>query len=196
MNLKKTGIISLAVILSLGTAISVVSANKDIGVLEMIKNNSIIKDQITGKIISQDEDKQIKDSMINEKSKETAKKVEKMLNETWKEVKQSYNIDEENYIKLTLDDLIEPTDEVKIQLIKDQEIAKQISEINNDLPVGSTEPTILIKKDKSEVAFAYKDNDGNNILYKSEKIKKDEWKKDKKNIKGKPKLDINSIKID
>lgn len=128
-----------------------------------------------------------KDMIIKHKNS-----ADKMLNAAWQDIKKSYNINENKYIKLDFNDLCKYDKEKYGAYIDElfyKEILSVVSKNMETLTIGSTKPFILINKDKSQILFLYKDKDGLNI--KIDNTKKDNgWENKKDNLKGEPKLDI------
>lgn len=190
MKLKKIVLCSVITVL-LGTT-AFVYANTDY--LQMKKDKPSAINLDTGKTITSDEETKIQESYNSDTYNVNKKKVAKMLDDVWEDIKKTHGIDETGYIKFTIQDLSKQPDHLK-DVLSDQEIAEQIHVFMTQWPVGATEPTILVKKDKKEVMFAYKDKDNNNILSSSKKYGKS-WKQSQQLKKGKAKLDLNSISAD
>ena len=178
MKRKKFIISSLAVLvlLSSTTVFAVTRGGIIDPRIEAIQKND--KQQITNK------------ATLSPEAKAKNEKIDKMLEAAWNDIKSEYEIDEQQYTIFNMDNLSTLlTGEVEKFSDKDylDKIRPMIEQYVFNAPKYSTSPVILVKNDKSEIIVAYKDNDGNNILKKANKVN-DEWVKTEEIKKGDPKL--------
>ncbi|MCX7746200.1 MAG: hypothetical protein N2645_04815 [Clostridia bacterium] len=107
-----------------------------------------------------------------QEQREKDEKTEKMLGESWQDLRESFDIREKDYIRLNFkefNDFLAGKQSVIHDNSFIQPVAKDIIDTLWKAPEGSTEPNILIKKDYVEILIAYKDKDDNNVLHKFKK---------------------------
>lgn len=124
-------------------------------------------------------------------STESRAKIQKMLDESWQDIKETYAINEDNYIKFNFVDIANPPDEVK-SILDDNEIHRIIHEFSCSMPTQTTEPVVLISKDRKEVLFAAKKVDGENIVFKATK-NGDSWEKYESKAQGRAISSMNNM---
>lgn len=102
------------------------------------------------------------------------------------DIKKTHQINTKDYVEIDLNDLSSFT-QGTLTGFNDKEFTQTASTVifkaMNDSPVGSLKPIVLVKNDKKEILVAYKDNDGNNILEKSQKLENG-WKTEKSSKNG------------
>lgn len=132
-------------------------------------------------------------------------KTQVLLNSANEDLLTSYPFDD-NYITFTAFDI----DEVAGILNVDSEtalgICAQLDELSTNLPIGSTEPLFVVKKDLTEVYVLYKDKDGMNVEESAIKSQSNNttsiYQTDSgcetghQETQGKPILNFDSIEID
>lgn len=116
--------------------------------------------------------------------KANREKVQKMLDASWEDIKESYPVDESRYVRINITDTDNLSDEGK-EMLADQDIARLVHEFTGAMPIGTTEPVVLASRDKQELIYASKDTaDGTNIIFKAVKNGGD-WEKTETQIQGK-----------
>lgn len=130
-------------------------------------------------------------SEIKTKSqKENKAKADLKLNEAWKDIKETYKIDENDYYRISLLDFNDVL-EGKIREISNKDFINDafsfVKEATKNMTFGATIPNVLLKKDESEVIITYKLQDGENYLCKYKK-EGDEWSREESTLPGKPQL--------
>ena len=134
------------VFLSAGTFAAIDKYNE----VQQAKNSTTTK-LLTG------EDK-IKEAQLKQKLNEQSQIV-------WKDIKDTFKIDEKSYKNISIEMLYS---EQSIDGI-DKEIKREVLNYIKEAPIGSYKPFILVKNDNKEVIVTYKDKDGVNILNKMQK---------------------------
>lgn len=134
------------------------------------------------------------DKLLNsEEAKQNALKTATRIEDAWKDIKNTYLIDENQYIKIDKD-LAGNKFISKSPIFSDQSLCMAIydamMEYRKNLQVGDLAPNVLVENDGSEIIVAYKDRDNNNVLLKSSKKDSSWLKEDKKTVKGNPILDV------
>lgn len=133
---------------------------------------------------------------LTEEQKAYEAKLAVIREDVWHDIINTCNIDSDSYLVLESDQF-NAFFNGEIDGFGDKEFLKQIQPIINkyyfNLSIGSTRPFVLIEKDLSEVAVAYKDKDANNHLYTAKK-QKDNWEETSVVKKGKAKLNVDDIK--
>lgn len=122
---------------------------------------------------------------------EKRKKVEDRLNTVWQDIKKTHKIDESQYVILDTTDKFNMFLAGEMEGFTDKDLIAQMDKIFQkglvEIPIGSTKPTILIKKNGQEIVFANKDNEGKNILQVfSKKDKTAEFSKEVLSNQGAP----------
>jgi hypothetical protein len=126
-------------------------------------------------------------------------KMTKKLADAYDDIEQSFRLDRvmEQYVQLGLNEQVLFADG-KMKEFPDRNLCQEIVQIldkkHSKLPIGSVKPLILIKKDGTEIIFAYKKGDINFIDITSKQDK--EWVSRTDSKQGKPELDFDSIKVD
>lgn len=134
-----------------------------------------------------------KHNFKTEKGIDKALKVETKLNDAWKDIKDTFCIDDSEYTLLCT---VEDTNKFfTIDTLKQSEkevvmgINQKYSEIMNTLPIGSTEPVLIVKNDLSTFDLCYKTADGSNVRHHGV-LNNGEWKVKAETKKGKPQMEI------
>lgn len=168
------------------------------GLIEAIKNSQNVKEK--NKAIEElNKETDVKLNSLTSEQKEKRKivleKVKKMMDKYYEEIKIVNGIDDSKYIKLEFSDLNSLFSGEYADISDSQYLSSLqpvLERIMSDLPLGSTEPFLLFKKDKSEVLVAFKDKDGNNIIKKA-LFNGKSWSESEIKTKGSQQLKINDF---
>jgi hypothetical protein len=132
---------------------------------------------------------------LTEEQKAYESKLKAIREDVWQDIKATHDINEDEYLVLEYSQF-NVFFKGELEGFSDKEFLKQVQPIINsyyfNLTSGSTRPFVLIKKDSSEVAVAYKDKEGSNLLFKAKKDGSD-WVETKEVKKGKTKLSVNDV---
>ncbi len=138
-------------------------------------------------------DLEAKKLLDNDEVKENQKKVDKKLADAWEDIKNTNKFDLASYDLLSFSDIANGDMTKKSSSFSNKDFSNDfygfLGEVQLSMNTGDLEPKVLIKKDTSEVIFAYKDSDGNNIV-KTFKRNNDKIDRSEKKVKGKPVLVI------
>lgn len=138
-------------------------------------------------------DAEVKKLLDNDEVKERQKKVDQKLADAWEDIKNTNNFDLASYGLLSFSDIANGDMTKKSPAFSNKNFNNDfygfLREVQSKMKKGDLEPKILIKKDNSEVIFAYKDSDGNNIVRTFER-KNGKIDRSERKVKGKPVLDI------
>lgn len=127
---------------------------------------------------------------------ESEKKIEIMLNDAHTNLKETFEIDDESYVKIdsrSLNDLHNG----KIAEFKNKKFGSEAAQLihGTKFPFGYTVPLIYIKNDKSEIILCAKNEAGESMMI-TLKSNNGNWDKSMVQKNGKPNLKIKDIKVD
>ncbi|KXG74478.1 hypothetical protein [Thermotalea metallivorans] len=124
---------------------------------------------------------------FDSKEEKIAAKTKKRLEYAYSDIKNSLKLDEnlQDYRKVTYPEAI----------ALNREIAREIDDLDQLVPIGSIEPLYFVKNDFSEIMILYKEADGTNVMRRAKK-EGNQWEKYEKKIKGAPIVDIDMIRVD
>lgn len=181
MKLIKNNVVFGSIIVSIILVSAIITANINI----FASTNNLSQKAVDGKYLSNEE---VSKLMDNEEVKMKRENKETRLDNIWDEIKTLYNIDERDYIKVTLEDIHKGKLKEKSAIFNDEKFLSDFNsaynEFNSELKKGSSMPNLLVKKDKSEILYVFKDGEGNDILL-AKKAVASGWEVTKESKKGK-----------
>ncbi|MBZ4647188.1 MAG: hypothetical protein JG777_2677 [Clostridia bacterium] len=119
----------------------------------------------------------------SEKDEKIVEKTEKRLEHAYNDIKASFQLDKRigKFRRVTYTEVIGMGGDV----------AREMDLLDQQAPIGGTEPVYFISNDFKEIMVLYKEADGTNVMLKSKKVE-NSWEMSEKKVKGAPILDINA----
>lgn len=120
-------------------------------------------------------------------------KVELRLQAAWDDIKKTEMIDDKTWVQYNImdtDAFYQGKDPAFPDYKFCQAVASKIEPSIASQPFNTLKPTFFVKKDQSEIIFAYKDQQGNNYIERT-RMTKDGWSETEKTVKqGEKPMDI------